>query len=54
MVVNLRSFLFGSTYVAKAPHLFVIGLIVSVLEVWMIIEIVLHLRRKREPEAEVA
>jgi len=52
MVVNLRSFFFGSLYVDKAPHLFVIGLIVSVLEVWMIIEVILHLRRRREPDVE--
>ena len=51
MVVNLRDFLCGSTYVQKAPHLFVIGLIVSALEVWMIVEIVLHVRRRPRPTA---
>jgi len=45
MVTNLRDFLYGSTYVAKAPHLFGIGLVVSALEVWMIVEVVLHVRK---------
>ena len=51
MMVNLRDFLVGSDYVAKQPHLFVVGLIVSALEVWMIIEVILHVTRKRPTPA---
>jgi len=46
MVTNLRDFTYGSPYVKKAPHLVVVGLIVVALEIWMIIEVVLHVRRR--------
>ena len=44
MVVSLRLFHAGGP---KQLHLFVIGLIVAALEVWMIVEVVLHVARKR-------
>ena len=50
MVINLRDFLLGSDYVPKQPHLFVVGLIVSALEVWMIIEVVLHVAGRSATE----
>ena len=44
MTVNLRLFCIGGP---KQLHLFVIGLIVAALEVWMIVEVALHITRKR-------
>jgi len=41
MAVNLRLFFEGQQW-----HLFIIGLIVAALEVWMIVEVVLHVTRR--------
>ncbi len=51
MVVMLRDFLLGGNYVSKQPHLFIIGLIVVALEIWMIVEVVLHITRNRPATA---
>jgi len=47
MGTNLGAFLHGTQYVSKQPHLFVLGLIVSGLEAWMVVEVVLHVLRGR-------
>ncbi len=49
MVVNLRVFLTTGEVL-----LFIIGLIVAALEVWMIVEVVLHITRKKRPDATPA
>jgi carbon starvation protein len=50
MVTNLRGFLLGTDYIGRAPHLFIIGCIVFALELWMLVEVVLHVVRGRKPE----
>lgn len=51
MIYNCRAFLLGTDFVKRQPHLFVIGLIVGALEVWMVVEVVLHVRRKKREAA---
>ncbi|MFH1730088.1 MAG: carbon starvation protein A [Planctomycetota bacterium] len=48
MAVNLRVFYAGGL---MQLHLFVIGLIVAALEVWMIVEVVLHVSRRPQVRA---
>jgi len=45
LAYNLHAFLVGTEFVKKQPHLFVIGSIVAALEVWMIVEVILHVRK---------
>ena len=52
MVYNLRDFLLGSDYVSRQPHLFVIGALVALLEVWMIIEVAIHIKKAPKPKAQ--
>jgi len=47
MAVNLRLFFEGQQW-----HLFIIGLIVAALEVWMIVEVVLHVSRRPQVRAQ--
>ena len=51
MVANLGRFYKAGP---KELHLFIIGIIVAALEVWMIVEVVLHITRKKRPEATPA
>jgi carbon starvation protein len=52
LVYNLHAFLVGTEFVSRQPHLFLIGLVVAALEVWMIVEVFLHIIRR--PKGELA
>ena len=54
MVYNCRAFLVGTDFVKQQPHLFIIGVLISALEVWMVVEVILHIRRKRAEAAPAA